>query len=52
MEQAPVRHDSFDGTLASFAPWTRVPKSGRRTWRPFGASSGAAPPVEVPLFHL
>ena len=46
VEQAPVRHDSFDGTLASFAPWMRVTKGRRRTWRPFGAGGGAPTAVQ------
>ncbi len=45
-EQAPAKHDPFDGTIASFAPWTRVTKRGRKTWRPFGAVSGAPTAVQ------
>ncbi len=45
VERAPAQHDPFDGTIASFAPWMRVTKRGRRTWRPFGTASGA--PTEV-----
>ncbi len=39
-EEAPAKPDVFAGTLADFAPWTRVTKRGRRTWRPFGAAVG------------
>jgi hypothetical protein len=43
VELAPVAHDVFDGTIASFAPWVRVTKSGRRKWRPFFGAAGGAP---------
>jgi hypothetical protein len=39
----------FDTAIASLAPWTQAParrgRGGRRTWRPFGAGSGA--PTDV-----
>ena len=43
VELAPVAHDVFDGTIASFAPWVRVTKSGRKKWRPFFGAAGGAP---------
>jgi hypothetical protein len=45
-EPTPVKHDPFDGPIADFAPWVRVTKRGRKTWRPFGTVSGAPTAVQ------